>query len=177
MNQKERGSFVHPRQKHLFKLLTGGNVLPCGAETLLREAILEYDIAFGKNNWPKKSELPDIDTNFCTIIPYGEEGGEITAGRFQRIITRFIGDEERLNEKTDPFTVTVVQFHFLTSPNVPIYPDVARCVFIDAYGNSNPSEFLFAVPEYLSGDTASFRISVFLGGKLLTQRSLNLAVK
>lgn len=176
MNPRERESFVHPRQEHLFKLLTGGNVLPCGAEKLIREAILEYDIAFGRN-WPKESELPDIDTEFYTIIPYGEGGEEINAGRPQRIIARFVGDEEKLNEETDPFSVTIVQLHFLTAPNVPIYPDVVRCVPIDTNGNSKPSEFLFSVPEYLSGDKALFQIAVFLGGDLLAKRSLSLAVK
>lgn len=175
MNPRERGSFVHPRQEYLHGLINNGHILPPGARELIEEAIKDYQVAFGRN-WPEP-KLPDIDTEFYIIIPHGEEGEEITAGRLQKVITRFVGDEKRLNEETDPFTITVVEFHFLTAPNVPIYPDVVRCVPIDANGNSRPSEFLFSVPEYLSGDTASFQISVSLGGSLLTQRSLNLAVK
>lgn len=167
---------VHPRQQYLLGLLQRPS-LPQGADELIREAIAEYDSAFGRPRAERTDRGKTINFTFSASLPDDGEENVILAGKTHTLTTRFRGGEEPAEPTDDLFTHLVVVVDLRNMPGVNLYPDWLRYVPVDATGNSRETRFLLEVPDNLRGYNGRIGLDVFNGGRLAIRNGTDLKLR
>jgi hypothetical protein len=156
-------NFVHRRQELLWKKLQEQEgVLPEGADTLIKEAIEEYQLAFGSKLFnPDFSH--EIETFFSMDLP-GVEDRALFRGNSYLLNIKFGEESKNIKYMEKVHAIVPVRLKFANLPDINVYPTFERLIPVNEQGQSKKTSFLIDIPRNAQTGPGRIFAEAFNGG-------------